>query len=216
MAIQELRQERGWSLEELARRVGMSRAAVGKREAGQQVKIGEYKKWADAFEIAISEFRDVCRRHATIDRPVYKADRIPIINHTPAGPTMDYVAWSQAGDEGYAYIPRGDIDDELAFAVTVVGASMEPTLRQGDVVVLSPIQPQRDKDLHDFLEQIFFVRVSEDSKSPGVFLGRLVAIENEELLVFTKDNPRHAGVRVPCEHVERMARLIELRRKGPL
>ena len=219
-AIRHFRKLKDWDRDELARKMGRIHGSwIQRREDGTKpVPRHEWKRFAEVFEITLEEFEREFRQYFTIDRPVYEVGKIPLINHTPAGPTMDYEAWSQAGDEGYEYICRGDIEDDRAFAVTVVGASMEPTLREKDVVVLSPIRPESGADLRDMLETVCFVRVGERSSSPGVFLARLVAIEEDDdnVLVFSKDNPRHAGVRVLAGDVERMAQAVEIRRKGPL
>lgn len=64
--------------------------------------------------------------------------RVPLINKVAAGyPTgftdLDYPA--RAAD---AYLSSPGLDDLDAFAATVIGASMEPDYREGDIVVFSP------------------------------------------------------------------------------
>jgi transcriptional regulator with XRE-family HTH domain len=64
--------------------------------------------------------------------------RVPLINHVAAGyPTgftdLDYPA--RIADE---YIECPDLTDPDAFAARVVGASMAPDYREGDIVVFSP------------------------------------------------------------------------------
>lgn len=51
-AIRRLRERHGWTIAELAGRVGMSSSAVGKRETGDtRVKPNEYRVFADVFGI---------------------------------------------------------------------------------------------------------------------------------------------------------------------
>lgn len=70
--------------------------------------------------------------------------RIPLINKVAAGyPTgftdLDYPA--RAADE---YVHGPGIDDPDAFAATVVGESMLPDFKPGDIVIFSPAAPVAD------------------------------------------------------------------------
>lgn len=210
-AITRLRDEMGFTIQQLADEVGMSKTAVADRESGKtRTKRSEWPRFCDALGVTLPQFEKLFRSFYTIDRPAYSTG-IPLINMTPAGPTMDYEAWGEAGDEGYEYLDRGRVDDDMAFAIEVVGDSMTPTLREGDLVVLSPMRPHTDNDPSEWVGQVCFVRLSQDAESPGVFLARMAKTNDEEAL-FLKDNPRHAAVKVPWEHVERLAKLVEFRR----
>ncbi len=73
------------------------------------------------------------------DRP--PGNWIPIINKVAAGYPSDF------DDLGYPvgfaddYVLAPDLNDPNAFAVRVVGDSMEPEFRQGDIVIFSPAAP---------------------------------------------------------------------------
>lgn len=58
--IKELREARGWSMEELGRRVGIGKSGVNKWEKGvNQIKMDKLQKLAEIFEIPIYEIIDV-------------------------------------------------------------------------------------------------------------------------------------------------------------
>lgn len=70
--------------------------------------------------------------------------RVPVINKVAAGypsgfTDLDYPA--QVADE---YLSVPELEDPDAFGATVVGASMEPAYREGDVVVFSPLADVTD------------------------------------------------------------------------
>lgn len=81
--------------------------------------------------------------HALQSLPLASLPRIPIINKVAAGYPREFT------DMDYPAPPRGAISDESlacpdvtdpdAFAARVVGDSMEPDYREGDVVVFSPL-----------------------------------------------------------------------------
>ena len=58
--IKELREARGWSMEELGRRVGIGKSGVNKWEKGvNQIKMDKLQKLAEIFEVPIYEIIDV-------------------------------------------------------------------------------------------------------------------------------------------------------------
>lgn len=63
---------------------------------------------------------------------------VPIINNVAAGYPMDYddKGYPPGGADDYVRCP--DLHDPHAFAVRVVGDSMEPKYRQGDIIIFSP------------------------------------------------------------------------------
>ncbi len=63
---------------------------------------------------------------------------VPVINRVTAGYPLDYddMGYPPGGADDYVRCP--DLDDPNAFAVRVVGDSMEPKFKEGDIVVFSP------------------------------------------------------------------------------
>lgn len=83
--------------------------------------------------ISEQDFEEVWKRPA--------GNWIPVINKVAAGYPNDF------DDLGYPvgfaddYILAPDLEDANAFAVRVVGDSMEPEFREGDIVIFSPAAP---------------------------------------------------------------------------
>ncbi len=71
---------------------------------------------------------------------------VPVINDVAAGYPVDY------DDKGYPpggadeYVRCPDLHDPNAFAVRIVGDSMEPKFRQGDILIFSPALEVRNGD----------------------------------------------------------------------
>ena len=73
-------------------------------------------------------------------QPRGKAD-IPIINKVPAGYPTDFTDLDYPPSVADEYVRCPDIHDPQAFAARVVGDSMEPAYREGDIVVFAPNTP---------------------------------------------------------------------------
>jgi repressor LexA len=93
---------------------------------------GELKRLVDALSPG-EPVRDV--------EPVAFGRRVPLINRVAAGLPSEYTDLSYPVGVADAYVPGGDIDDPDAFAARVVGDSMAPLYKEGDVVVFSPACP---------------------------------------------------------------------------
>ncbi|MCC7145144.1 MAG: helix-turn-helix domain-containing protein [Phycisphaeraceae bacterium] len=64
--------------------------------------------------------------------------RVPLINRVAAGYPTDFTDLAYPARVADEYIPCPDLADPQAFAARVVGLSMLPDYRQGDIVVFSP------------------------------------------------------------------------------
>jgi SOS-response transcriptional repressor LexA len=64
--------------------------------------------------------------------------RVPLINRVAAGYPTGFTDLDYPGRVADEYIDCPDLSDPDAFAARVVGASMEPDYREGDIVVFSP------------------------------------------------------------------------------
>ena len=71
---------------------------------------------------------------------------IPVINKVAAGYPVDFDDLDYPAGFADDYVRCPDIDDPHAFAVRVVGDSMEPNFRQGDIVIFSPGAEVRNGD----------------------------------------------------------------------
>ena len=73
------------------------------------------------------------------DTAAFKAGRlVPIINKVAAGYPVDFDDLQYPVGHADDYVRCPDLHDVNAFAVRVIGDSMEPKFREGDIVVFSP------------------------------------------------------------------------------
>jgi len=94
------------------------------------------------------------------DRPD-KVRSIPVINKVAAGYPEEFtdLGYPVGVADDYIAVPA-ELDDPNAFAVRVVGDSMEPKYKEGDIVILSPAAEVASGD-------DCFVRFSLESRSNG-------------------------------------------------
>ncbi|HOQ05384.1 MAG TPA: S24 family peptidase [Anaerohalosphaeraceae bacterium] len=93
---------------------------------------------------------------------------IPVINKVAAGYPNDFDDLGYPAGVADDYVLAPDLHDPNAFALRVVGDSMEPEFRQGDIVIFSPAAPvQSGADCLIRLQNPYettFKRVFFDSK----------------------------------------------------
>ncbi len=207
--IKTLREERGWTQAQLGEKVGLDGTNIARRETGRtRIKGGERIRFAEAFGMSVADFDERWRRW-TVPRS-RGGNGIPIINRAPAGHALDYEEYGVDSGQGMEYVDFGDIRDDLAFGVIVVGDSMEPRLREGDYVILSPADPYRaDGKFTD--GRIVFVRFTVEAGG-GCTLARFFADEDGRIRL-QKDNPAYKPLQCRREEVELMAVAIERREK---
>jgi repressor LexA len=100
-------------------------------------------------------------------QPRHKDD-IPVINQVPAGYPRDFTDMDYPPSVADEYVRCPNIDDPQAFAARVVGDSMEPDYRQGDIVVFAPNTPaESGQDCFVRLDtgETTFKRVFQDDPS---------------------------------------------------
>jgi len=71
---------------------------------------------------------------------------VPVINKVSAGYPTDFDDLDYPVGVAEDYVRCPDLHDPNAFAVRVVGDSMEPKYREGDVVIFSPAAEVRNGD----------------------------------------------------------------------
>lgn len=212
------REERGITLREMASRVqkigwDISYSALAQKERGGiKITPPERKYIAQALDMTLDEF-DALWRASRIERTdgdESGKNGIPVINRAPAGMVVDYHEYGVDSGQGHTYIDRGNIDDPFAFAVIVVGDSMEPELREGDYVIFSPMNVPKPRAK---LEpgKVVFIRVGQDAKNPGCCIARFDSADGQ-VLKFTKDNKKHKAITVNREHIEQLSVMVQMRR----
>jgi transcriptional regulator with XRE-family HTH domain len=209
--VRELRELKGWTLRDLEQKIGkaIDYSGLARRERGDtELRASDRALLAGAFGMTLEEFDAKWRRKSS--GPV----GIPVINRAPAGQILDYNNDQCAGGEfhdAWQYIDRGLIGESDAYAVVVVGDSMVPSIREGDICVFVPLvehKPQRQPRPG----QIVFVRFTEEAPERGCCLCRWSQLEDGRWLL-SKDNNHYAPKVVGPEHIARMGLLIEHRKK---
>ena len=110
-------------------------------------------------------------------------------NRAPAGQIVDYEEYGVDSGQGYEYVDFGSVTDPLAFCVIIVGHSMQPTLNDGDQLVLSPVDPYKaDERLVD--GRIVFVRFTREHDG-GCTVARFFD-DGDGRVRLHKDNPTFA------------------------
>ena len=71
--------------------------------------------------------------------PVSAGNLIPVINKVAAGYPADFDDLSYPAGVADDYVRCPDLHDPNAFAVRVIGDSMEPKFKEGDIIVFSPV-----------------------------------------------------------------------------
>lgn len=138
--MQRLREQGGWTQQEVAEKLGFSLTAYRNRESGMvRVKESELTPIATALGVSRDTFVKMWQT-STMDLRTAENRGIPVVNKAPAGSAWDFEAYGVSSRDGASYIEReaGEESDDL-FAVEVVGESMLPELRQGDILVLWPV-----------------------------------------------------------------------------
>ncbi|MBI1370287.1 MAG: helix-turn-helix domain-containing protein [Planctomycetes bacterium] len=73
--------------------------------------------------------------------------QVPLINKVAAGYPRDFTDLDYPARVADEYVSCGQINDPDVFAARVVGESMQPTYREGDIIVFSPaIEPYEGAD----------------------------------------------------------------------
>jgi repressor LexA len=88
--------------------------------------------------------RIVERTAANVEDPLPLTRRIPVINAIAAGSPVEFTDLGYPVSVADEYIACPDVTDPGAFAARVIGDSMEPDYREGEIVVFSPALPTPD------------------------------------------------------------------------
>jgi len=122
---------------------------------------------------------------------------VPVINKVSAGYPADFDDLDYPVGVAEDYVRCPDLHDPNAFAVHVVGDSMEPKYHQGDVVIFSPAVEVRNGD-------DCFIRF----KSPHETTFKRVFFEGDENVRLQPRNEKYPPVVVPGERINGLYRAI--------
>lgn len=162
--IRALREDDGWSQEELGRRAGgLNKGTVNTIELGANTKIDTIAKLAKALRVPFpalftEEASDLVRQrrtgeHSDVEldptdvRSGYERDAIPVIAEGEATPEGLIWTTTVVRNVVIEYIAKPfDLDDKDAYGLLVIGDSMEPAFRKGHRLIASPNTPIEDGD----------------------------------------------------------------------
>jgi phage repressor protein C with HTH and peptisase S24 domain len=117
----------------------MERMPADIRERVETVE-AENEKWRQLN-------KDTGKRDDIAGKPSLSPGRlVPIINKVAAGYPTDFNDLDYPVGVADDYIRCPDVHDPNAFAVRVVGDSMEPKFKEGDIIVFSPAAEVRNGD----------------------------------------------------------------------
>lgn len=142
--IKILRKERGWSQEELGKKVGVNRAAVNKWENGtvENIKRSTIQQLATIFHVSPSEL--MCWPE--------EAENEMEARHTV--PVYEAAAGEGRINDGYPTEEYNISLDDDQFLFEASGRSMEPTIMDGDMVVVAA------QSVLDYPHQIALVKIN--------------------------------------------------------
>ena len=147
------------------------------------------------------------KQSAGLDAKVPIRYQVPLINKVAAGYPKDFTDLDYPAKVADEYVACIDVNDPLAFAARVIGESMLPDYREGDVVIFSPTAKVTDgSDCFVRLEpdhETTFKRVFFEKKAKGGTQIRLQPL-NPKYPSSTHNRERVAGL---YKAVWRMQRL---------
>jgi repressor LexA len=129
--------------------------------------------------------------------PVAPGQLVPIINKVSAGYPTDFDDLDYPVGVADDYIRCPDVHDPNAFAVRVVGDSMEPNFKEGDIVVFSPAAEVNNGD-------DCFVRFS----SPHETMFKRVFFEPDNMVRLQPRNEKYPPVTAEGKRINGIYRAI--------
>lgn len=140
--IRRARELKGLTQDELAKRMGYkSRSTIARIENGDNdVSQSKLKKFADILDVSIDFLLDDGKDKASVSRP--KGVRIPVLGNVAAGIPITAITDVEDWEE----IPEKLASSGTYFALRIKGQSMEPRIKDGDVVI---VRQQSDVDTGD-------------------------------------------------------------------
>ena len=174
--IKRLRREKGYSQEQLARKLNVTQGAVSHWEKGtSNPEAAQLLAMAQIFGVTLDQFTDDSPLR-DFDGINIKKAAIPIVGEIACGTPIT----AEENIEGYADLPDGIRAD---FALRCKGDSMTPTFLDGDLVLIRQ-QPEVENG------QIAAVNIDGEATLKHVYF-------HENGLMLTADNPKYAPIFVP-------------------
>lgn len=123
-------------LEAYCRRVQRLAAVVGRSGLDEAYRTGRLRRFVE--ELSGDRSSGIRSEIGESPRPIAIPMQVPIINKIAAGYPREFTDLGYPARVADEYVSVPEVYDADAFAARVVGDSMEPEYREGDVVVFSP------------------------------------------------------------------------------
>jgi len=203
-AIRRLRELRRLSLDDLATRADLNKDTVWRAEqmATPDIRPRTFHKLAHGLAVTPEKLERIWR-HAGDDDPLdlRTAGTVPGYDGLPASPPR-YVGEADEYNCDFTIsrdlIERSGITDPMAYTVVVRGDSMEPTLANGDLVVVSPSPVHEVGVESGKIYAIFFA-----GEGDGTI--KRVIVRPGTMWLLQPDNAKHDPIEVNSSEIAGMA-----------
>ncbi len=188
--LRAFRRERGITQEALAERLNITRSYLSQVENGEpcsprlQAKFREVAGRSENVESVLGKSAQPNNRDIPMGDEIVQLRLIPLVSWAQAGQAVDF---EELPPSWQKMVPT-DVADPRAFAVTIVGNSMEPRHHEGDVATLTPSEPLRQND-----------KVIANLKDQGVVF-KLYSRSGNTIRLSSL-NPAYAPYEVPVEEI---------------
>lgn len=198
--LRELREERGWSQEDLGREIGVTGAAVGMWEQGRRSPdSATLVRLATRFGVTT----DYLLGRQAQREPTYSADsfiprqrtvKIPILGTIPAGEFR----LTAADIEGWEDVPEEQVRNGEYFYLRVQGDCMAPLIQEGYMVLIR-MQPTVDDG------ELAVVVIGEEDAG----LKRVRHVGRQVILY--ADNPSYVPIPLAAQNVRIIGKVVEVK-----
>ena len=209
--IRALREAQNLTLDRIAASMGTTKATVSKLERGeQQLTTFWLSKFASALGVSVTDL--ISQEPPPITENTSTRPNAIITNQVTAESTRTIPVYGQAigGDDGNFIFNGNHIADvpappflrdvRDAYAVYVVGESMEPRYYAGELVYLNPGLPVKRNDF-------VVVQVHKDEAAPPEgYIKRFIKATNDELVCGQFNPPKE--IRFPRSQVSSVHRIV--------
>ncbi len=185
--IKELRKKKKLSSDKLGEMVGLSGPAIRNIEAGRRkLKLETLEKIAKALGVNLSELLEEQdeEKIPSPEKMIKKVKFLPVVASVRAGKPGEPIQFKYA-EKTYPYVGEFPCKENECFVIEVDGESMEPTLKEGDYILVKKIESYPMLFKENFENKIV-VAANEDGEYT---IKRLKKIDNQYFLV--PDNPKY-------------------------
>ena len=201
-SIRRERQRLCLSQEQLAARTGVFKVYLARIECGRATNppsdmlLGRLERALGLGRGRLGRPRraaaGAAERAVGVGTPFSAGRPVPVINSVAAGYPRDFTDLDYPPHIADEYVRCPEVADAQAFAARVIGDSMAPKYREGDIVVFSPNTAAHDG-------QACFVRFADTGET--AFKAVYLDDDDEGMIRLQPLNPAHAAQRVSRDRI---------------